>query len=90
VGTAPQRNWRDDGKNVIGFSRGGRGWVAMNNNTTPRTVRWQTGLPTGTYCDVVTGGRSCSGTKVVVDSHGAATVTVPAKGTIAVLRGSRR
>ena len=90
VGTAPQRNWRDDGGNVIGFSRGGRGWVALNNNPTARTVRWQTGLPSGTYCDVVTGGRSCSGTKVTVARGGAATVTVPAKGTVAVLRGSRR
>jgi alpha-amylase len=90
VGAAPQRNWRDDGGNVIGFSRGGRGWVAMNNDPTAHTVRWQTGLPVGTYCDIITGGRSCSGTQVVVDISGAATVTVPAGGTVAVLRGSRR
>ena len=90
VGTAPQRNWRDDGGNVIAFSRGSRGWVTMNNNPTARTVRWQTGLPAGTYCDLVTGGSSCSGTRVTVDRGGAATVAVPAKGTVAVLRGSRR
>ena len=49
----------------------------------------QTGLPAARYCDVVTGGRSCSGT--VVDVHGAAApVTVPAKGAVAVLAGSRR
>ena len=90
VGTAARRYWRDDGGNVIGFARGQRGWVAMNNNPTPRTVTWQTGLPRGTYCDVVTGGTRCSGTRVVVRSNGTTTVTVPGKGTVAILRGSRR
>ena len=40
----PQAHWWDDGANVIAFSRGDRGWVAMNNNTVAKTVRVQTGL----------------------------------------------
>ena len=75
---------------MIGFSRGDRGWVALNNNTTDRTVRWQTGLPRGRYCDIVSGGRRCSGTVVAVNGSGVARVTVPAKGVVAVLRASRR
>lgn len=90
VGTARQAHWRDNGGNVIAFSRGDRGWVALNNDTTARTVRWQTGLPGGRYCDVVSGGRSCSGTVVRVNRSGVARVTVPAKGVVAVLRASRR
>ncbi len=90
VGAARQAHWWDDGANVIAFSRGDRGWVAMNNNTVARTVRVQTGLARGRYCDVVTGGRSCSGTVVAVNGSGVARVTVPAKGTVAVLAGSRR
>jgi hypothetical protein len=39
---------------------------------------------------VVTGGRSCSGTVVAVNGSGVARVTGPAKGTVAVLAGSRR
>ena len=75
---------------MIAFSRGDRGWVALNNDTTARTVRWQTGLPGGRYCDVVSGGRSCSGTVVRVNRSGVARVSVPAKGVVAVLRASRR
>ncbi len=88
VGTTPQESWYDNGGNVIAFRRG-PGWVAFNNDTTDQQVTVRTGLPRGRYCDLVTGGRSggsCTGTTVVVGSHGRATVTVPAKGAVAVLR----
>ncbi len=92
VGSAPQSDWWDNGGNVIAFRRGS-GWVALNNDTAPRTITVQTGLPRGSYCDLVTGGRSGgarAGGTVVVDGHGSTTVTVPAKGAVAVDRGSRR
>lgn len=93
VGTAPQANWWDDGANVISFSRGTRGWVALNNGTAAKTITVHTGLPRGRYCDVVDGGRTgrtCAGASVVVTGRGLTTVSVPAKTAVAVARSSRR
>jgi len=45
-----------------------------------------TGLPRGTYCDIIHGNVShghCSGPTVTVDKHGMAQVTVPAKDSVA-------
>jgi alpha-amylase len=89
VGTAQRANFWTDGDNVIAFSRGNRGWAAFNNGTSPATVTVQTGLSKGSYCDVVTSQASGSGctngaTPVHVDSHGMATVTVPAMGAVAL------
>jgi alpha-amylase len=88
VGSAARHDWHDDGGNLISFRRG-RGWVAFNNDTAAAPLTVQTGLPRGRYCDLVTGRRSgggCTGTTVVVGSSGRTTVTVPAKGAIAVTR----
>ncbi len=88
MGSATRADWRDDGENVISFRRG-RGWVAFNNDPTAQQVTVQTGLHRGRYCDLVTGHRTasgCTGTTVVVDSAGRTTLTVPAKGAVAVTR----
>ena len=73
VGNAPVRNMYDDGANLIAFSRGSKGWIAINNHPAPQTHTFQTGLPAGTYCDVIHGtfsksGRagSCTGPTVAV------------------------
>ena len=53
-----------DEVNVIAFSKGNRGWAALNNGTAAKQIRVQTGLPEGTYCDVVTAassGGACTG-----------------------------
>ncbi|MGI8459408.1 MAG: alpha-amylase [Propionibacteriaceae bacterium] len=92
VGTAAQSNWWDDGSNVISFSRGNRGWASFNNNTTAKTITVRTGLSKGTYCDVVSGAKKrgdCTGTEVYVNYYGKATVTVPAKGAIAIQKNGR-
>jgi alpha-amylase len=90
VGAAPQRHWWDDGANLIAFSRG-PGWVALNNNTEAKQITVHTGLRPGTYCDAVSGGESgCAGTTVVVNRSGVTTVTVPAKGAVAVDDTDRR
>jgi len=86
VGDAPVTNWYDDGVNLIAFSRGHHGWIAINNRTTAQTHSFRTGLGRGTYCDVIHGNRqngTCSGPVVVVDAAGRATVTVPAKDAVA-------
>lgn len=92
VGRAPRTNWYDDDTNLIAFSRGNRGWIAINNATTAVTHTFQTGLPRGTYCDVIHGDysfRSCSGPTVTVDAHGRATITVAAKDSVAFTKGNR-
>jgi len=81
-------NWWDDGANTIAFSRGSKAWVALNNGSSAVTHTFETGLPTGTYCDLIHGsGNStgtCSGGSVTVDATGQATVTVPAGDSIAI------
>ncbi|MFE0464337.1 carbohydrate-binding module family 20 domain-containing protein [Kitasatospora sp. NPDC058965] len=82
-------NWYDDGSNLIAFSRGNRGWIAINNESTAKTVTVETGLAAGSYCDVVHGNLTrstgaCSGPTVTVGGNGTATVTVPAMDAVAL------
>jgi alpha-amylase len=80
VGAAPVRNWYDDGVNLVAFSRGTRGFFSTNNEPTAKTVTVRTGLPGGTYCDIIHGSvradRTCSGPTVTVGRNGSATITV--------------
>ncbi len=71
VAGTDQNHWWDDGWNAIAFSRGTRGFVAINREDTTIAAAVATGMPRGTYCDVITGGATggvCVGTTVVVDS----------------------
>jgi alpha-amylase len=86
VAGAPVANWSEDGQNLIAFSRGHKGWIAINNETTAQTRTFTTGLDRGTYCDIIHGdyrAGACSGPTVTVDRAGRATVTVPAKDAVA-------
>ncbi|XP_071555474.1 alpha-amylase A-like [Temnothorax nylanderi] len=73
------KNWWSNGKNQIAFSRGDKGFVAFNVEGDLRE-KLQTGLPPGTYCDVITGdvvdGKTCSGKSVQVKDDGTATVEI--------------
>lgn len=92
VGQAPVRNWYDDGANLIAFSRGDLGFFATNNEAAAKTVTVRTGLPAGTYCDVIHGakhGGSCSGPTVHVNGSGRATVSVGAHDSVAFTRADR-
>jgi alpha-amylase len=65
--------WLDNGANFIAFSRGERGFVAINRESTAVVVTAASGMAPGTYCDRLTGGlagAACAGTAVVVDSAG--------------------
>jgi alpha-amylase len=82
--------WRwDDGQNAIAFSRGDRGFVAINRGAAAVRVAAASGLAAGDYCDVLAGGRraagGCAGTRVSVGAGGAVDVSVPAA-TAVVLR----
>lgn len=86
VGRAPVTRWFDDGANLIAFSRGTKGWIAINNATTATTRTFQTAIAPGTYCDLIHGSYrrgACTGPKVVVRSNGAVTVTVGGKDAVA-------
>ncbi|KAB2368191.1 alpha-amylase [Actinomadura montaniterrae] len=72
--------------NVIGFGRGGKGWIGLNASSGVSTATYTTGLPDGVYCDVITGGAKsdgCNGTAVTV-SGGTASITIPAGGAVAI------
>jgi alpha-amylase len=75
---------------ALAYNRGSN-WIVMNPTLAAQRVTYSTKMPKGTYCDVISGGRSsvrsnktCVGTTVVVGSTGLATLTVPAQSAIAI------
>ena len=80
-----QQNWVTGNANQIAFGRGNVGFVALNNTTAAWTRSFYTGLPAGTYCNVVhglknAGGTACASDSVTVDASGNASITVAADG----------
>lgn len=79
-----QQNWIvGDNANQVAFSRGNVGFAALNNSGSPWTRSFSTGLPAGTYCNVINGtknaaGTGCTADSVTVDAGGNASFTVPA------------
>lgn len=84
VGGTSVTNWWDNGGNAIAFSRGSKGFIAINNEGYGVSERFQTGLPAGDYCDVIScegnrppcGGSECRGT-FNVNGDGSINLTVP-------------
>ncbi|NVM78441.1 alpha-amylase [Duganella sp. SG902] len=71
--------------NQIAFGRGAKGFVAINNENAVWNATLQTGLPAGTYCNVVHGvlnaaGTACGSDSVTVGSNGVISVSIPANG----------
>jgi alpha-amylase len=92
VGSAQRNHFYTDDANVIAFSKGNRGWVAFNNGAASKQITVQTGLPAGTYCDLIDGkrqGNSCTGATVTVNGSGSVTVSVGAYDAVAIDRASR-
>ncbi|XP_029822357.2 alpha-amylase isoform X1 [Ixodes scapularis] len=63
AGEAPVTHWWDNGGHAIAFGRRGRAFVVINNEDRPVESVFQTDLPPGLYCDVVTGGKAQKGCK---------------------------
>jgi alpha-amylase len=68
-------NFTTGTRNQIAFSRGNKGFVAINNDPAAWTTTHATGLPPGTYCNVINGQLNtaktgCSGDAVVVPANG--------------------
>jgi alpha-amylase len=68
-------------KNQLAFSRGSKGFIALNNDTATWTKTFATGLEAGTYCNVAHGvlnaaKTGCTGDAVVVPANGTVTLTL--------------
>ena len=86
-------HWWDDGANAIAFSRGDKGFVVINNEGATLTMTMATGLPAGTYCDLLTGGRTgttCVGASLSVDALGMTQVNLAPKTAMAIDAVSKR
>jgi len=80
-------HWWDDGANAIAFSRGDKGFVAINREAVPSDTTITTGMRPGTYCDLLTGGlvaAACAGVSVAVDSAGAVHLHLAANSAVAI------
>ncbi|PPK96150.1 alpha-amylase [Kineococcus xinjiangensis] len=93
VGTGVS-NWWSNGYQAIAFSRGTKGYAVVNKENFAVNRTWQTSLPAGTYCDVITGDinstrTGCLGRSVVVNSSGQFTASVNAMQGLALHAGAR-
>jgi alpha-amylase len=77
-------HWWDNGANAIAFSRGDKGFVAINNGTTSLDTTVTTGMATGTYLDLLTS------SSVVVDPAGAIHLTLSPRSAIAIDTATRQ
>ncbi len=92
AGTDVRQQW-DNGGNAVAFSRGARGFVAINRESVGVTATVPSGLPGGTYCDLLTGGRrgdQCAGRTVVVGDDGVVPVQLEANRALVLQIDSRR
>ncbi|MBN3292860.1 AMYP amylase, partial [Polypterus senegalus] len=67
--------WWDNGNNQVAFGRGNKGFIVFNNDDWNMDVILLTGLPAGTYCDVISGqkeGGRCTGLQITVQGDGRA------------------
>lgn len=75
----PLANWWDNEGHQIAFSRGTKGFIAINNEDFGMDVTLKTGLPAGQYCDIISGnkvGGSCTGKVVTVNADGSARINI--------------
>ncbi|MFM8780854.1 MAG: alpha amylase C-terminal domain-containing protein, partial [Gemmatimonadota bacterium] len=86
-------NWWDNGANAIAFSRGTKGFVAINRETTTVTQTINTPLAPGSYCDLITGGKvgaACAGTELSVTAQGTVTISLAANTAVAIDLSTKR
>lgn len=78
VGTSVVANWQQGNSNQIAFSRKGSSFIAFNRGTsTWNTQSLQTGLPSGTYCNIITSDDKAVCSTVSVNSQGLTSLSVP-------------
>lgn len=92
VGTAAQTLTWNDGQQAVAFSRGAVGFVALNNATTAVTANVPTGLPAGSYCELLGGGRvggGCAGATHTVAADGTVALTLAPRSAVVLLAGDQ-
>jgi alpha-amylase len=85
-------HWWSDNANAIAFSRGDKGFVAINRESAPVTATIATGLAPGRYCEVIAGGKAgtgCAGATVTVDATGSVQLTLAANSAVALDTATR-
>ena len=80
-------DWQDDGGDNIAFSRGNKGFIAINNGKNDKDASYATSLADGEYCNVYAT-MDCS--KTVTVKGGKVEATVPAHSAIALYAGSTK
>ena len=73
------KNWWSGADYQIAFSRGDKAFIALNLEGHDLKAHLQTGLPQGTYCDVISGNLEsgqCTGKSVHVGGDGRAYINV--------------
>jgi alpha-amylase len=92
VAGTPLSGWWDNGGNAVAFSRGNRGFVAINREPSRVMATVATPLAPGAYCDVLTGGRmagACAGAQVSVTADGTVQLELAPDAALAIHAGSR-
>ncbi|KFJ01690.1 alpha-amylase family glycosyl hydrolase [Bifidobacterium thermacidophilum] len=84
---SPVKDWQSNGNDSIAFSRGTKGFLALNNGTKALDVTYDTTLPDGEYCNVFST-QDCSQTVTV--SGGKVKTTIPARSAIALYGGATK
>ena len=95
-------NWWSNDNNQIAFSRGDKGFVAINREDKPLTRKFITGMAVGSYCNVTVAnlnaiGNDCSlasdkaagSASIIVADDGTATITVPPMSAVAIHVGAK-
>lgn len=80
-------DWQDDGGDNIAFSRGDKGFIAINNGKTDKDASYTTSLADGEYCNVYAT-MDCSQTVSV--KNGKVETTVPAHSATALYAGATK
>lgn len=86
VGQAELKDWWSEGQ-ALAFSRGDKGFVALNNGDGELDQSFQTSLPAGTYCNVASSQGDCA-EKVEVADDGTLQTKLPAHGAMALHTGA--
>lgn len=73
------QNWWDNGSNQIAFSRGNKAFIAINKDNYAMSATLRTGLPGGSYCDIISGNKvnnSCTGKVINVNNDGTVNINI--------------
>ncbi len=76
-------NWWSNGKDILAFGRGSKGFVLINNSTNVFNKKLKTALPAGEYCNIIDS--QCK-SKYLVDSKNFINITIKEKSAIILER----